>query len=204
MSEFLNILKWIKKRDAVSPSAIMESFPLTEEEAKKQLDNLIALGYVENGEDGENEVSLGGLGLVEIHSLSSIIERLIEVQDLSRYAVISYSDEDVYPGFPTGISVFYSNTPDIDFPYIDDFVSFFPEAKRMAAFIKENVESGKVIICQCEYGQSRSAGTAAANAVTGKKGKTASAKDVAGKAVTNATSSAIKTLTRSLLGNLVK
>lgn len=49
----------------------------------------------------------------------------------------------------------------------------------------------------------RSAGTAAANAVTGKKGKT-TGKDIAGRAITNATSSALRTLTRSILGSLVK
>lgn len=50
----------------------------------------------------------------------------------------------------------------------------------------------------------RSAGTAAANAITGKKGKKATGKDIAGKAITNATSSALRTLTRSILGSLVK
>ena len=50
----------------------------------------------------------------------------------------------------------------------------------------------------------RSIGTAAANAVTGKKSKTTSGKNIANKAITNATSSAIRTLTRSILGSLVK
>lgn len=50
----------------------------------------------------------------------------------------------------------------------------------------------------------RSAGTAAANALTGKKGKGTSGKDIANKAITNATSSAIRTLTRSILGSLIK
>ncbi|MBQ9462907.1 MAG: DUF853 family protein [Bacteroidales bacterium] len=49
----------------------------------------------------------------------------------------------------------------------------------------------------------RSAGTAAANAVTGKKSKT-TGKDVAGKAVSNATSTALRTFTRSILGSLIK
>ena len=49
----------------------------------------------------------------------------------------------------------------------------------------------------------RSIGTAASNAVTG-KGKKQSGKDIAGKAITNATSSALRTLTRSILGNLIK
>lgn len=50
----------------------------------------------------------------------------------------------------------------------------------------------------------RSAGTAAANAITGKKSKTTSGKAIAGKAITNATSSALRTLTRSILGSLIK
>ena len=51
---------------------------------------------------------------------------------------------------------------------------------------------------------SRSLGTAASNAVTGKKGKKTTGKDIAGKAITNATSTALRTLTRSILGNLIK
>jgi len=50
----------------------------------------------------------------------------------------------------------------------------------------------------------RSAGTAAANAVTGKKSKTTSGKAIANRAITNATSSALRTLTRSILGSLIK
>ena len=52
---------------------------------------------------------------------------------------------------------------------------------------------------------SRSLGTAASNAVTGKKAKTkTTGKDIAGKAITNATSTALRTLTRSILGSLIK
>ncbi len=50
----------------------------------------------------------------------------------------------------------------------------------------------------------RSMGTAAANAVTGKKSRSTSGKSIANKAITNATSSALRTLTRSILGNLIK
>ncbi|MCR5351223.1 MAG: DUF853 domain-containing protein [Bacteroidales bacterium] len=49
---------------------------------------------------------------------------------------------------------------------------------------------------------SRSAGTAVANAVTGKKSK--SRKSTAEKALNSATSSALRTLTRSILGSLIK
>lgn len=50
----------------------------------------------------------------------------------------------------------------------------------------------------------RSLGTAAANAMTGKKSKATSGKNIAGKAISNATSSAIRTLARSILGSLIK
>lgn len=50
----------------------------------------------------------------------------------------------------------------------------------------------------------RSAGTAAANAITGKKSKTTSGKAIANKAITNATTTALRTLTRSVLGSLIK
>ena len=50
----------------------------------------------------------------------------------------------------------------------------------------------------------RSIATAAGNAVTGKKSRNSSVKDIAGKAVSSATSSVLKTFVRSILGNLVK
>lgn len=40
--------------------------------------------------------------------------------------------------------------------------SYFPEADALAAFIYKAKEEGLDVICQCEYGQSRSAGCAAA------------------------------------------
>jgi hypothetical protein len=42
------------------------------------------------------------------------------------------------------------------------FDTYFPEAKQLALFIKTAVASNLNIICQCEYGQSRSAACAAA------------------------------------------
>lgn len=50
----------------------------------------------------------------------------------------------------------------------------------------------------------RSIGTAAGNAVTGKKSKSTSTRSIADKAITNATSSALRTLTRNILGGLLK
>ena len=42
------------------------------------------------------------------------------------------------------------------------FKSYFPEAHDLACFIKRAVHDGMDLICQCEYGQSRSAACAAA------------------------------------------
>lgn len=42
------------------------------------------------------------------------------------------------------------------------FESYFPEAQELARFIKKAVRDGLDIICQCEYGQSRSTACAAA------------------------------------------
>ena len=42
------------------------------------------------------------------------------------------------------------------------FDTYFPEADSLAAFIQKAHDDGFDIICQCEYGQSRSAACAAA------------------------------------------
>lgn len=45
---------------------------------------------------------------------------------------------------------------------VDDYDSYFPEAQQLAKYIHSANEKGLDIICQCDYGQSRSAGCAAA------------------------------------------
>ena len=63
-------------------------------------------------------------------------------------------------------TVFYSELDDLDLDVLCDkgytFETYFSEADDMAKFIYKAFNSGKDIICQCEYGQSRSAGCAAA------------------------------------------
>ena len=63
-------------------------------------------------------------------------------------------------------NVFYVPVHDIDIEILPDygltFETYFPEAEALARFIAENVAAGRKIICQCEYGQSRSAACAAA------------------------------------------
>ena len=63
-------------------------------------------------------------------------------------------------------TVFYSELEDLDLEVLKrkgyTYDTYFPEADDMAAFIVRAYADGKNIICQCEYGQNRSAGCAAA------------------------------------------
>jgi len=62
--------------------------------------------------------------------------------------------------------VFYSELDDLDIDVLCDkgytYETYFSEAEDMARFIIKAYSQGGDIICQCEYGQSRSAGCAAA------------------------------------------
>ena len=62
--------------------------------------------------------------------------------------------------------VFYVPIYDIDIEVLGDFgltyETYFPEVNVLAKFIDKAKNNGMDIICQCEYGQSRSAGCAAA------------------------------------------
>ena len=63
-------------------------------------------------------------------------------------------------------TVFYSELDDLDLEVLRrkgyTYNTYFPEATDIAKFIYNAYDKGMDIICQCEYGQSRSAGTAAA------------------------------------------
>lgn len=62
--------------------------------------------------------------------------------------------------------VFYSELDDLDIDALKDkgytYDLYFPEAEDIAKFVYNAFDIGMNIICQCEYGQSRSAGCAAA------------------------------------------
>lgn len=62
--------------------------------------------------------------------------------------------------------VFFSELDDLDLEVLKDkgltYETFFPEAEQIAEFVYKDYNGGLNIICQCEYGQSRSAGCAAA------------------------------------------
>lgn len=63
-------------------------------------------------------------------------------------------------------NVFYVEIHDIGIEILSDygltFDTYFPEAHSLAKFIVKALNENQTIICQCEYGQSRSAACAAA------------------------------------------
>lgn len=111
---------------------------------------------------------------VDIYSREAI-EQLLQDKFPDNVAVISFYDP---PSLRTG-EVFqpvnYANKAkcvftiplhDIDIEILEDyglnFNSYFPEVNKLATFIHKAVDDGMDFICQCEYGQSRSAACAAA------------------------------------------
>ena len=62
--------------------------------------------------------------------------------------------------------VFYVGIPDIDIEILSEYgytyKTYLAEANELAKFIDKAKENGLDIICQCDYGQSRSADCAAA------------------------------------------
>ena len=74
---------------------------------------------------------------------------------------IKHIDRDYKPD-----DVFYSETDDLDLDVLErkgyTYDTYFPEADEIAEFVYDAYNKNMDIICQCEYGQSRSAGCAAA------------------------------------------
>ena len=111
---------------------------------------------------------------VDIYSREAI-EQLLEDKFPDNVAVISFYDP---PSIRTGEvfqpvnydskakCVFTIPLHDIDIEILEDygldFNSYFPEVNKLAAFIHKAADDGMDFICQCEYGQSRSAACAAA------------------------------------------
>ena len=111
---------------------------------------------------------------VTIYSRKAIEK--IQKQDFPKnVAVISFYDPNEGQTAPrykpvdyTGKSdwVFQVAIHDIDLSVLGKFNmtydTYFPEADQLAKFIYDAKENGLDIICQCEYGESRSSGCAAA------------------------------------------
>lgn len=102
------------------------------------------------------------------------IEKLMEKDFPTNCAVISFYDPPTAKGI-RAMPVDYKNkakrlfqiaVDDIDLEILDEygltFESYFTEADELAEFIVSANKEGLDIICQCEYGQSRSAACAAA------------------------------------------
>lgn len=111
---------------------------------------------------------------VEIFSREAI-EKLLESSFPENTAVISFYDptskrtpKDYSPVDYKGKCkrLFRVAVHDIDIEILEDygftFDTYLPEANDLAKFIISSVRDGLDIICQCEYGQSRSAACAAA------------------------------------------
>ena len=111
---------------------------------------------------------------ISIYSRKSI-EKLLEKDFPENAAVISFYDP---PGkfrdaeySPVDYSaktncVFQVALHDIDLAVLPKYhltyETYFPEADDLVEFIFNALKEGKDIICQCEYGESRSSGCAAA------------------------------------------
>ena len=102
-------------------------------------------------------------------------EALLENGFPENTAVISFYDppskrmRDVLPPVDykgKADRVFYVRVHDIDIEVLPDYGltvdTYLPEADRLADFIRKAHNDGLDILCQCEYGQSRSAACAAA------------------------------------------
>lgn len=76
------------------------------------------------------------------------------------------SDYDCVDYYGYADEVFYSELDDLDIGYLTkkglSYDVYFPEVDELAEYIYYAYNNSMDIICQCEYGQSRSAGCAAA------------------------------------------
>lgn len=112
---------------------------------------------------------------VTVYSREAIERIIAEGSFPDNTAVISFYDpaiKRIDKGYThvdySGVckDVFYSELEDLDLEVLKrkgyTYDIYFPEADDMAMFIVKAYNGGKDIICQCEYGQSRSAGCAAA------------------------------------------
>ena len=110
---------------------------------------------------------------VEIYSREAI-RKLIQGEFPKNTAVVSFCSppktrraEEIRVCFePVCDRVFYIQIPDIDIEILGDYgytyETYLAEADALAAFIYDAKEKCCDILCQCDYGQSRSAACAAA------------------------------------------
>lgn len=112
---------------------------------------------------------------VSIYSRKEIEEIISKGEFPENTAVISFYDpaikhidkEYTHVDYSRVCSnVYYCEVEDLDLDYLSEkgytYETFFPDADKAAEFIYQAYNTGMDIICQCDYGQSRSAGCAAA------------------------------------------
>lgn len=104
---------------------------------------------------------------VSIYSRKQIEKIIADNKFPPNQVVISFYDS-VIPVDYSGVcdTVFYSKIADLDLEVLKNhgmtYDTYFPEADALAEFIVQAYMKRQNIICQCEYGQSRSAACAAA------------------------------------------
>ena len=94
------------------------------------------------------------------------MERKLEHHEIGDdTAIVSFADtDDDFIDFPKNIDVLKIPFSDIR-PYCtveEHYCKLLPEAPKIAEFVDSNLKMNRNIICQCDYGVSRSAGLAAA------------------------------------------
>lgn len=99
---------------------------------------------------------------ISIYSRKSI-EFLFDSSFPEKTAIISFYDPDRYNNDKNYTLVDYSDkTDNVLYIPLDDFQTELPEAEKIAEFVYSAKSKEMQIICQCESGQNRSAGCAAA------------------------------------------
>lgn len=99
---------------------------------------------------------------ISIYSRKSI-EFLFDSSFPEKAAIISFYDPDRYNNDKNYTLVDYSDkTDNVLYIPLDDFQTELPEAEKIAEFVYSAKSKEMQIICQCESGQNRSAGCAAA------------------------------------------
>lgn len=112
---------------------------------------------------------------VSVYSRAEVEKMIADGNFPKNIAVISFYDPkikhidsnyDCVNYYGIADEVFYSELDDLDIGYLTKkgltYDVYFPEVDELAEYIYSIYSKGMDIICQCEYGQSRSAGCAAA------------------------------------------
>ena len=104
---------------------------------------------------------------IEIYSREEMEKRLQEGRLYNTAVICFYDPGDTPLDYGEKCSAEYAIAiHDLDPEALPEYgltmETYFPEAKQLAFYIKRAVKCNFNIVCQCQYGQSRSAGCAAA------------------------------------------